>query len=183
MQRDHRSPGGDAQRSCASALPGQAATECGKVGIDTHQGARRIECNRRRRDLERASERIASTTDVESPSDRTDEIAPSLPNDPIGELPLYLQAFLSLHPRIDPFENVVRMPCDDTACSDPRTTKQFRGHATAIGWQRDTRAFLRKCLTQMLRRQADFLSELENLRFGEHFLRLARSDLQLGRPR
>src|SRR5438067_1437489 len=183
IERGKRTARGDTEHGCAGALSRETASEWDEVSVDSHQGARSVDRDCRRRDFVRPRERVAAATDIESPANRSEEIAACLPDHAIRELPLHLQTLLALHPGIDGLEHIARSSGNRPASADTSAAEQLGAQSALVRRESYSRAFLSERLTEMLRRKSNLFAQLENLRFGEYFLRLAGASLQFRRAR
>src|SRR3954469_2094744 len=92
---------------------------------------------------------------------------------------LHDQQFLPLHPCIDRRENIGWFSGNRPSSANAAGAEQRGSDASFVIRNVRSRSFFGEGLPKMLWRQADFLSELEQLLLGELFTRVVRSALQL----
>ena len=95
------------------------------------------------------------------------------------------EQLLPLHPRVDRAEHVVRLAVDGAARRDPRRADESRENAVLVLGEYRPRPFFGERLAKVLRREAHFLSEVDQLLFCELFARIGvrRLPLKLSRAR
>jgi hypothetical protein len=125
-------------------------------------------------------ERVVPAADAKRSLNADEKILPRLPHDAIRMVSLDDQQLLALHPRVDCHERVSCPALNGARRPHTARPKDARRNAAFLLRHDRASAFLGERQLEILRREPNLASELEQLLLGKILLAIARAALELG---